>query len=66
MGVWKLTHNVYNEDNDYNYPMAECVPTMRMMFGFSNSREGHSHGSKVRSLAINKDLGVSYHSYHSY
>jgi WD repeat-containing protein 40A len=70
MGVWKIPDiaTLLVEDRlslsslstvwSMGYPLAEYVPKMDSLFRFSNYMVQPIHGTKVRSLACNKDTGI--------
>ena len=62
MGIWKIKDDVTGPFSDgdmsFDHPMAESVPEMESLGMFTNSTRRTVHSTKIRSMAINKNLGV--------
>lgn len=61
MGIWKVKDigGPFNVgDMTFDYPMAESTPQLESLGMFTNSNKRNAHSNKIRSLAINKDVGV--------
>ena len=63
MGIWRVKNDDLGPfcDGDmlFDYPMAESVPQMESLGMFTNSCKRTVHSSKIRSMVINKNHGVS-------
>ena len=63
MGIWKISENDRSIDDgemSYDYPLADSVPGMESLGMFTNTAKRIAHSSKIRSLALNQNLGVSH------
>lgn len=64
MGIWKIKDDVTGPFSDgdmsFDHPMAESVPEMESLGMFTNSSRRTVHSTKIRSMAINKNLGVCF------
>ena len=63
MGIWRLKSDNFGPFSDgemtFDYPMAESVPELESLGMFTNSSRRTVHSTKIRSMTINKNLGVS-------
>lgn len=62
MGIWKIGDigGPFNVgDMTFDYPMAECAPQLESLGMFTNSSRRNVHSNKIRSMTINKNVGVS-------
>ncbi len=67
MGIWRIKDDsnlgpYCDGDMLFDYPMAESVPQMESLGMFTNSCRRTVSSTKIRSMTINKNLGVSYYS----